>query len=157
MKVEQKLSIIFLNIDPANKGNKMPQLSPYTPVPINCVSAPWAAALKKPRIFPILRPRRTRVRVTGHAARVEGGAARVYISYHSYQWPGPCQLGGRLHARREQRDIQLSLKYFQKKSSIKNCKTWRLVLILKHVKDKTWYWYWGMNTAMGWPSRGVIQ
>ena len=30
MKVEQKLSIIFLNIGPVNKGNKMPQLSPYT-------------------------------------------------------------------------------------------------------------------------------
>ena len=77
MKVEQKLSIIFLNIGPANKGNKMPQLSPYNPIPINCVSAPRAAALKKPRIFPILRPRRTRVRDTRHAARVEGGAARV--------------------------------------------------------------------------------
>ena len=41
----------------------------------------------------------------GHAARAEGGAAWVYISYHSYQWPGPYQLGGRRHARRQHRDI----------------------------------------------------
>ena len=100
MKVEQKLSIIFLNIGPVNKGNKMPQLSPY-PYKLG-LGSPGGGGEKAADIPDTAAAADT---CPGHAARAEGGAAWVYISYHSYQWPGPYQLGGRRHARRQHRDI----------------------------------------------------
>ena len=72
MKVEQKLSIIFLNIGPANKGNKMPQLSPYTPISTYklCLGSPGCGAEKAADIPDTAAAADT---CPGHGARGAGG------------------------------------------------------------------------------------